>query len=177
MTKPTINRRQFLQRSGRGIAGGVAASVVPALVLNVDAWAAELGTLDKSSAEVLLRMCRLLYPHDRLHDGYYATCVEGLDSKAAGDEALAQQLKTGADGLNAAAGGSFTALDEAGQLAALTAIETTPFFQTVRGHMVVALYNQPKVWAELGYEGPSFPFGGYLERGFNDVDWLPDAAN
>jgi hypothetical protein len=26
----------------------------------------------------------------------------------------------------------------------------------------------------LGYEGPSFDKGGYLERGFNDLDWLPD---
>jgi hypothetical protein len=26
----------------------------------------------------------------------------------------------------------------------------------------------------LGYEGPSFDKGGYLNRGFNDLDWLPD---
>ena len=50
----------------------------------------------------------------------------------------------------------------------------TPFFQTVRATAVVALYDQAEVWELLGYEGPSFDQGGYLERGFDDLDWLPD---
>ena len=51
-------------------------------------------------------------------------------------------------------------------------MEETAFFRAIRGHMVTALYNNPKVWRELGYQGPSFPYGGYLERGFNDIDWI-----
>jgi len=39
---------------------------------------------------------------------------------------------------------------------------------------VVSLYNQHDVWTKLGYEGPSWEKGGYLERGFNDIDWLPE---
>jgi hypothetical protein len=39
---------------------------------------------------------------------------------------------------------------------------------------VVALYNDHEVWELLGYEGPSFDQGGYLNRGFDDLDWLPD---
>jgi hypothetical protein len=31
------------------------------------------------------------------------------------------------------------------------------------------------VWTKLGYEGPSAPEGGYLHRGFDDIDWLKDA--
>jgi len=27
----------------------------------------------------------------------------------------------------------------------------------------------------LGYEGPSFDKGGYINRGFDDLDWLPAA--
>jgi hypothetical protein len=41
--------------------------------------------------------------------------------------------------------------------------------------VAVALYRNKQVWPKLGYEGPSFPFGGYLERGFDDIDWLPNA--
>jgi hypothetical protein len=26
----------------------------------------------------------------------------------------------------------------------------------------------------LGYEGPSFERGGYLNRGAGDIDWLPE---
>ena len=34
------------------------------------------------------------------------------------------------------------------------------------------LYNQPELWTKFGYEGPSSAQGGYLHRGFNDIDWL-----
>jgi len=30
------------------------------------------------------------------------------------------------------------------------------------------------LWQVLGYQGPSFELGGYLNRGFNDLDWLPE---
>jgi hypothetical protein len=28
------------------------------------------------------------------------------------------------------------------------------------------------VWAKFGYEGPSADKGGYISRGFDDIDWL-----
>ncbi len=172
MSKPTINRRQFFETSGRSVAGGVAVTLAPALFAAADDWAAELTAIDPQHAPVLLRLCRLLYPHDRLHDGYYASCVASLDVKAAADASLADQLREGVVKLG---GEAFLALPEQAQNSTLQALENEPFFQAVRGHMVVALYTDSKVWAELGYEGPSFPYGGYLERGFDDIDWLPDA--
>jgi hypothetical protein len=30
------------------------------------------------------------------------------------------------------------------------------------------------VWAALGYEGSSYDKGGYINRGFNDLNWLPE---
>ena len=39
---------------------------------------------------------------------------------------------------------------------------------------VVTLYSDPEVWELLGYEGPSYDKGGYVDRGFDDLDWLPD---
>jgi hypothetical protein len=30
------------------------------------------------------------------------------------------------------------------------------------------------VWDAVGYEGPSVHKGGYVNRGFDDLDWLPD---
>ena len=50
-----------------------------------------------------------------------------------------------------------------------------PFFLKLRGDLVVSLYNQPAVWAKLGYQGPSAPHGGYINRGFNDQNWMGDA--
>ena len=36
------------------------------------------------------------------------------------------------------------------------------------------LYNNPQVWQAFGYEGEAFEYGGYIERGFDDLGWLPD---
>ena len=52
------------------------------------------------------------------------------------------------------------------------ASEETAFFQQLRGDLVVSLYNQKEVWPKFGYEGSSYEHGGYIERGFNDLDWL-----
>ena len=41
--------------------------------------------------------------------------------------------------------------------------------------LVVSLYNQTEIWPKFGYEGSSAEHGGYLHRGFNDIDWLPTA--
>ena len=56
-------------------------------------------------------------------------------------------------------------------------IETTPFFGLVRGHTVVALYNNEVLWSDFGYQGSSWQEGGYLQRGFQDAGWTlqPDA--
>jgi hypothetical protein len=45
----------------------------------------------------------------------------------------------------------------------------------VRAEVVTTLYNDTEVWQILGWEGESFSKGGYLERGFDDLDWLPAA--
>ena len=58
------------------------------------------------------------------------------------------------------------------RVAILRDIETTPFFQAVRGDLVVSLYNQKEIWPIFGYEGESYSKGGYIERGFDDITWL-----
>jgi hypothetical protein len=35
------------------------------------------------------------------------------------------------------------------------------------------MYSDREVWQVLGYEGESYDKGGYLHRGFDDLDWLP----
>ena len=35
-------------------------------------------------------------------------------------------------------------------------------------------YATPLAYAHFGYEGEAFSKGGYLVRGFDELDWLPD---
>ena len=64
---------------------------------------------------------------------------------------------------------------ETERVALLQQIEPTAFFQKVRGDLIVSLYNQKELWPKFGYEGSSAEHGGYIKRGFADIDWLPKA--
>jgi hypothetical protein len=116
--------------------------------------------------ETLTRMARLIYPHDKLSDAVYATIVVGLLE----DPQNASVLSTGVASL-----GNFLNLDEARQIATLEQIDDGPFFNAVKTPVMWAIYNAPELWALIDYPGPSFQFGGYINRGFDDIDWLPTA--
>ena len=60
------------------------------------------------------------------------------------------------------------------QLEVLKGLEGTDFFELVRSTALVEVYTDDRTWQLVGYEGPSFDKGGYIDRGFNDLDWLPD---
>ena len=62
---------------------------------------------------------------------------------------------------------------EADRVVLLQGIEATDFFKTIRGDLIVSLYNQKELWPKFGYEGSSAEHGGYIKRGFADIDWLP----
>ncbi|MNW11081.1 hypothetical protein D3C71_2084400 [compost metagenome] len=51
-------------------------------------------------------------------------------------------------------------------------IETTPFFRETRSALMFGLYDNKTLFPLFGYEGSSVEKGGYLARGFNDLDWL-----
>ena len=122
-------------------------------------------------------MARDIYPHDRLADKFYAVAVKGYDAKAAADPKTLAMIEEGVAALDAAAktahGKAYADVDwEEQRVKLLVAIEGTAFFQTIRGGLVTGLYNQKEVWPMFGYEGVSASKGGYIHRGFDDIDWL-----
>ena len=84
------------------------------------------------------------------------------------------KLAHGLDSLEALADGRFAELSPEEALPLLLRIQHTTFFGFVRQTVVVSLYEDEELWEVIGYEGPSFEKGGYLHRGFDDLDWLPD---
>ncbi|MBA4096826.1 MAG: Twin-arginine translocation pathway signal [Rhodospirillum sp.] len=165
-----MDRRAFLAASS---AGAIAVAVGGNLVIGGNgAWAMSTKALTGDEAAMLVRMARATYPHAMLDDAIYGKVVYSLDEKAAADPALLRSLQEGAATLKSK---KFDTLDEAGQEAVLKQIETSAPFQAVRGECVTGIYNNPDVWKVLGYEGPSAELGGYINRGFSDIDWLQDA--
>jgi hypothetical protein len=172
-----LTRRRFLQTTGATAVGVGALNAGMVLIDPRGAWALSLSTLSPETARTLIQMARDIYPHDQLAETYYAKAVEPYDAQAAKDPTLKDLLTQGAADLDrrvASQGArSYADLDsEVQRVAILSSIAETPFFAKVRGDLVATLYNQPEVWAKFGYEGPSAEKGGYLERGFDDIDWL-----
>ena len=167
-----LARRQFLTTASI-IGGSLWASSSALLALAPGpAWAVELTTIDARAGRVLLQVTRQIFPHPALDDAVYAFVVRDLDA-AAKDPALKTLLIEGIKELDTAAQGDWLKLDEAARLAAVTKLAGKPFFEKIRGTAVVSLYNNELAFAHFGYQGEAFTKGGYLERGFNDLTWLP----
>ena len=170
-----FTRRDFIKTSGTMLVGTLAAgsSVLKGLAPSTT-WALELTTLSPSVGRILLKVARHIFPHEALDDAVYALVVKDLDAAAADDEALAGMLAEGAAELNRLAKGDWHTAGTERQAELVAAIQDTPFFEKIRGTAVVSLYNNDMAWAHFGYEGPSWPKGGYLNRGFQDLQWLSD---
>jgi hypothetical protein len=121
--------------------------------------------LSEHAVNTTLRAARVMFPHDMLPDSAYAKVVKAL-------EAEVETVEQGVAALDDPT--PFLELDADAQLAALRAAEGTDYFELVRSTAVVELYDNPLVWKAFGYEGPSVYLGGYIDRGFDDLDWLPD---
>lgn len=110
----------------------------------------------------LARAVRTLFPHDVPSEVYVAA---------------AQHVRTRMDGALLQEGlarlGDLGGMQEDARAARLREMEGTRFFAALRHLAMFAVYNHPAVWARMGYEGSSMEQGGYLERGFDDIDWLP----
>jgi len=165
-------RRDFLKGSGV-LVGTLATGSALALLAPSTVWAVELKVLSQAEGEALLKLGRTLYPHAKLPDAVYALLAKDLDAAAAGDAATASQLKAGIAALDQATGGSFARASEPKRLAAVKAIEGSPFFNTVRGKCITSLYDNDMAYTVFGYPGASYDKGGYITRGFQDLKWLP----
>ena len=131
-----------------------------------------MAKLDEHTTKTLVQMARQLYPHDFLGDVYYAKVVETVDEEAEG--ARVSLLNDGVKTLDGVFNIPFVDLSNGYKLKALKSIEGSDFFEDMRGATVRHLYNNPLVWRYFGYEGPSAHLGGYINRGFDDIAWIPD---
>lgn len=170
-----MTRRELL---ASGVKAGAVLVIGSSFIAHAtDSWALQTKALKPETMATLVQMARDIYPHDRVSDKYYALAVRSHDDKAAEDDDHRAMIEQGVDTLNtlAKARGAKNYLAtgwEAERVAILREIEDSDFFQTVRGGLVTGLYNQKEIWPVFGYEGESFSKGGYLNRGFDDIDWL-----
>ncbi len=169
-----MKRREFLQKGALVVASAAAVVSGVAAVGAAAEWTSGLKTLSPHEGETLLKMSRQIFPHDRLDDTDYIVVVQALDTDASTTPDTAKVLHAGVANLDKNPNTKFVSMSSDDQIAALKENEHTPFFQKVQSTELVSLYNNHAVWKKLGYQGASYPFGGYLHHGFNDLNWLPE---
>ena len=170
-------RREMMKASGAATFGAALVASGGMLAAPDKAWAVEAKALKPQSMAALIQMARDIYPHDQLADRFYVASVSAHDAKAAGDDGFKMMMEAGVAGLDLAAQGkgaaSYVKLGwEIDRTDILRSIESSGFFQAVRGNLVTGIYNNHDVWPVFGYEGESASKGGYINRGFDDIDWL-----
>jgi len=168
-----VSRRKFLQRSALGVAA-IAVTPAGALLNASEAWALDVKGLNPETMKTLILVARDIYPHDKIPDRFYAVAMKSYDTTAASDPAAKARTEAFVAALDAEAGpGGYAGVGwESQRVAILRAHASDPMFEAIRSGLVVSLYNNEDVWPIFGYEGESYSKGGYLERGFNDLDWL-----
>jgi hypothetical protein len=170
-----FSRRRFLKTSSGVLMGTlVAGSGILATLAPGRTWALTMSAMTEVEGGKLLNVTRSIFPHDTLDDAVYALVVKDLDAAAAKDPAIATLLRDGLQELDNLASGDWAGLDYLARENIVIKMAGTDFFEKIRGTSVVSLYNNEMAWAHFGYEGSSYETGGYFDRGFQDLDWLPE---
>jgi hypothetical protein len=161
--RTAISRRTVLQLASA--AGTAAVAPTP-----FAADKPKFSTLDSEQADILMAVSRTLFPHDFLENDVYTGVVKTVDAKAASDTHIRHALETGLGEL----GNGFSTMSEVARESALAQMQGTEFFRILYDETLNGLYRNPEIARLLGDEGSSLEFGGFIERGFDDIDWLPD---
>ena len=130
-------------------------------------------TLTPEAAAILERIIRVAFPHPDFPDAAYERMAARIVTEADSSTWFRVVLTQGLIALGAESEEPFLELSDERALAVLRRVSDLEFFGFIRRTTVLNLYDDPDVWEVLGYEGPSFDKGGYLNRGFDDLDWLP----
>jgi hypothetical protein len=173
MNHNRMTRRRFVV-SVIALSGAAGSAMAPGLFESSLAWAASPGRIDEDVRRAMVRMARLLYPHDALPDQVYADVLDQALSDTAAGPAFAGQLEEAHAALAEFADGGWERLDASAQIAAMRALETKPYFAAIQSQVQAGIYNGSAFWKQVGYPGPSKDFGGYLHRGAGEIDWLPE---
>ncbi len=126
----------------------------------------------------LLRMARDIYPHEGfLDDLPYLAVIDAMLTESEKDPKVANLMASGLDELekhaNAIHKSSYVEINNLDyREAILRTIQSTAFFQKVRGSLMMGIYNNKTLWPKFVYDGSSWEEGGFINKGFDKIDWL-----
>lgn len=135
--------------------------------------------VSQDEAALVLRMTQDIYPHPDLLDmEVYQAITDGVIAGADADEANAKALTSGLaqieDQAQALFGSSYVEIEDAdAREGILRKFQNEGFFQGIRWAAYFGIYNNRDLWPKFGYQGSSIEHGGYIDRGFSDITFVP----
>ena len=121
-----------------------------------------------SDLEILSSVAYDLFPHKALSPDLYLQVGQRLlrlDSSVVSQGLLQLQSEAG--------NRSWIDVSESERLSVLKSIEKSEFFALLRSVTIDVLYHDSAMFELVGYGGSAIEKGGYINRGFDDINWLP----
>ncbi len=170
-----VNRRMFLMTTT--MAG------VGTAVMMSNASPAFAAALSEDESAMVLQMVQDIYPHpDLLKIEHYQAIVDAIAASADGDAEMAGTLRDGLKKIDEQArklfGANYTDVEDGdAREGVLRHFQGEGFFQNVRWTAYFAIYDNKEIWPLFGYEGSSVEHGGYIDRGFSDITFVPEGPS
>ena len=173
MNDKQTTRRKFLV-AALSFSGVAAGSLGISFLRSSAAWAAS--EEDAENLATMGRVAQLLFPHEGLADSVYGEVIGEVLTWTASDPSTEGLLNIAEEALNTSLGEIWATATEAEQLSAVTALQDEAFIVGIREMVRFRLYNNAGLWQHINYPGSSKEHGGYINRGFDDIDWLPEGG-
>jgi len=158
----------------RGVVRSIALAATIPLACG-KAMGATAAAVDKRVAATAA-LLRVAFPHGRLTPDFYRGVAETYLKEIAAKPAAVSEHDRGLALLDANYIAPFADLPPVIQKGLVEKVDQEPFFKAILWRGAELVYRDASVWKMVGYEGSSVEYGGYHDRGFDDIDWLPKAG-
>lgn len=136
--------------------------------------------LNPAQSASVLQMVQDIYPHPGLlnlshYEAITATVTTGANDDADTAKTLTDGLAQLDDKAQELFGSTYAEIEDAdAREGLLRYFQNDGFFQSVRWTAYFGIYNNKDVWPLFGYQGSSVEHGGYIDRGFSDITFVPE---
>lgn len=168
-----MDRRQFLCRLSH-LAIGV--STASCLLRVSTGWAVDAGTRDEYLSANISELSYQLLPIREPTSPVYQAVAHAVLKQMLQRPAVDEIVRQGVESMDRFGGKPWLKLTEIKRKEVIAALFDTAYVGVVRWTTQEVVLRDPTVWAEVGYQGSAIEHGGYLHRGFDDIDWLPDGS-
>jgi hypothetical protein len=169
-----ISRRHFSRYIGGGALACATGSILSLSSRYALADSTVSGSPNNPETETLVQYAYFLVPVLAPEHARYRAVADKILAVASQVPPVAALVSGGIAALNASGSGPFLKLKPEQRTEIVHSQEGTPFFGFVHWNTAEIVMRDPQLWQTLGYQGSAIEQGGYLKRGFDDIDWLPE---